>query len=128
MKRDTWIVGPYAIQPAGKPDECFYCRAKIGTEHAAGCVMRSRTVVIRTIVEHVVDVPEDWGEGMIEWHHGEKMCVIDSLKAVGALAARLEEADVGCCCGRIELDAEYVREATDEDEQASLMFVDGIDS
>lgn len=30
MTRKDWTVGEYSVRPAGKPDECFYCGAKIG--------------------------------------------------------------------------------------------------
>jgi hypothetical protein len=88
MKRTDWPVTPYGVRPRGAPNECFYCRAKLGTQHALGCVIRSRTVVIRTIVEHTVDVPEDWGIRLIEFTEGSS-CSDNHINKLVALLRRL---------------------------------------
>lgn len=34
------------IRPAGKPDECFYCRKKIGEPHAPDCAIVTKRVLL----------------------------------------------------------------------------------
>lgn len=121
MLRNDWPVGEEGIRPAGKPDECFYCGAKKGDQHRMGCVIRSRTVVVRTIVEHVVDVPEDWEKSTIEFTEGSS-CSDNHIRKLCDLVDRLDADENGnCTCGMLTI--EYVREATAEDEEDSQLFV-----
>lgn len=117
MKRDVWTVGDHAERPAGNPGECFYCQRKAGEQHAADCVMRRRTVVIRASVELVVDVPETWSANDIEFQRNESsMCANNLIHDLQALSER-----AGCLCQFA--DFEFVREATAEDEEAQQLRV-----
>jgi hypothetical protein len=127
MKRSIhWLVADYGIRPAGPPDRCFYCEVPQGQEHAEGCVMRRRTVLVGFTVALVIEVPEHWSEGEIEYYYG------DSEKSGPALLDDLEQA-----VGRMEqagrsmtpyIRARFVREATEEDEQAQLLRVNDLPS
>ncbi len=111
MKRLNWAVGPYGVRPAGKSDQCFYCSAKVGTQHTEGCVIRHQTVVIRATFELVVDVPEDWDGEHVEYLFNEKMCPSD-------VARRLSEVLQAENHGVLDsIEVKYVREATAEDEE-----------
>lgn len=128
MKRNTWPVGEYGIRPNGSPTKCFYCGADKGAEHRTGCVIRSRTVVIRTIVEHTVNVPEDWGISTVEFTGGSS-CSNNLIQSLNDLVDRLDaipdddaNAPHACTCGFVTV--EYVREASEEDEANSQMFVE----
>lgn len=113
MKREDWTVGAEGVRPAGQPDRCFYCREKVGSQHAPGCVIRSRTVVVRTIIEHVMTVPEDWEISTIEFTDGS-WCADNFAEDLADIVERLDK--VGkCLCG--SLTREYVREATAADEE-----------
>lgn len=92
---------------AGRPDRCFYCPAAAGKEHAADCVCRVRTVVLRTTVEYVVAVPEAWTADDIESHRNESTSCVANI--FDFLSAREP-----CLCGKT--DTRFVREATAEDE------------
>ena len=35
------------IRPAGRPDECFYCRQKVGEPHGQKCVIVNKLVEMR---------------------------------------------------------------------------------
>lgn len=121
MKRSDWISGPHGVRPNGKPTECFYCNAPVGEEHSVGCVIRSRTVVVRTTIEHVVVVPEDWDTSLIEFARNESSSCTDNIFVeLDELTGRLNKADI-CSCGMV--DTTYVREATAEDEERSILFV-----
>lgn len=110
MKRNNWIVDDYGICPAGKPDTCFYCGAKIGTEHKKGCVLRRRTIKVQMTLEFVEDVPEDWEEDDINFHYNESSWCANNI--LNKLQYRTE--NVGCLCDCV--DFKYVGEATEEDE------------
>jgi hypothetical protein len=121
MKRDDWTAGSFSARPAGKPDECFYCGVKLGQAHAVGCVVRTRTILVRTTIEHVVTVPENWDENHIYFYHNEGTgCGDNQISRLEELVERLDDAD-RCTCGMIE--TEFVREATAEDEERCLKFV-----
>jgi hypothetical protein len=54
------------IRPAGAPDECLYCKQKVGTPHLADCVVVYKKVRLRLIVEVEVDQPHHWTPEKIE--------------------------------------------------------------
>jgi hypothetical protein len=119
MHRNDWPVLEHGIRPAGKPTECFYCGAERGAVHRNECVIRSRTVVVRTIVEHVIDVPESFEVENIEFTEGSS-CSNNMIRQLQDLTNRLDD-EGKCTCGMVT--REYVREATPEDENESALFV-----
>lgn len=117
MKRDNWPVEEHGIRPAGHPNHCFYCQEPKGGEHDVECVIRERTVVIRMVVEYVIDVPEHWTPKDIEFHRNDgSWCADNALEELAELRG-----EDGCICSLARF--EYVREATGEDEQESGVFV-----
>ena len=119
MLRNDWPVGDYGIRPNGDPNKCFYCDAERGTQHRMRCVIRDRTVVIRTIVEHTITVPENWERSIIEFTEGSS-CSDNKITDLRDLVRRLDQAE-GCTCGMLSI--EYVREATSEDEEQSALYI-----
>jgi hypothetical protein len=98
-------------RPAGKPDECFYCKKKIGELHKLDCVVRQKTVVVRATIEYTIVVPEHWDKDSIEFHRNTgSWC---SSNAIGELY-RIGVVEDSCMCSQISF--EYVREATAGDE------------
>jgi len=115
MKRDNWIVGADSIRPAGNYDECFYCNAKFGIAHKQGCVIRTRTVVVKVSFEMIREIPEDWSEDMIEFHMNESSSCKDNL--IEAISKQSERLGCSCSFGI----GEFLREATEEDETTFLL-------
>lgn len=111
MKRTNWTVGEHGVRPAGKPDECFYCHAKVGEQHKEDCVIRSRTVNVDFTIHMVMDVPEFWDEAQINYHYNDGSWCASNL--LNRLAIR-EHSD-RCLCNIAN--AKYVGEATEEDEE-----------
>jgi hypothetical protein len=108
---ETHIVKQEDIRLAGPQDKCLYCGSKIGELHKIDCVMRNKTVVIRATIDYVIEVPEFWDKDNIEFHrNGSSWCASNFV-------SELEELDknVGCLCSFV--DFEYVREATEDDEE-----------
>lgn len=112
MKRHTWKVDLSSERPAGKTGECFYCQAKRGDDHRQGCVIRTRTVMVRVSFNLIREVPEDWEQSMVEFHMNESSSCKDNL--LDEIQAQSER--IGCACGFGE--GEFVREATTDDEEA----------
>ena len=79
MRTQVWLVEGKDARPAGLPDECFYCKMKMGSEHKTGCVIRCRTVVIEARVRLVQSVPEDWSSDQIEFHLNESSWCASSV-------------------------------------------------
>lgn len=121
MKGNDWPVDKYGIRPAGKPDECFYCHEKVGTQHKSDCVIRSRTVVIELKLPLVVSVPEKWDVSNIEFKYGESSYCMNNIQDnIDNFFSHLNtpnsqgETPV-CLCGVAEVS--YLREATEDDEE-----------
>ena len=117
MKRTNWIVGEYGVRPAGKPNECFYCHAKVGEEHKEDCVIRCRTVNVDFTIHTVMCVPECWDENDINFKFNESSwCVSNLIKDI----VRREEDFDKCPCFITE--AKYIGEATEEDEDIYALY------
>jgi hypothetical protein len=105
------IQRPGDVRAEGTPGECYFCQAKIGTEHEGECILRKRTVVIRFTADMVVSVPEEWTKDAIVDHYNEDTACLASL--IQQLS--LEEAAGGVDLTTKRADASYVREATHDD-------------
>ena len=110
MTRQDWTVGEYGVRPAGKPDECFYCGAKVGEQHKPNCVIREKTIVTRMIIDFVDDVPEHWTEDQINFRYNESSWCADNI-----LQKLEERSNFRCLCSVASF--EYLRDATEEDEE-----------
>lgn len=125
MKRQSpWTVGDWGVRPAGLPTKCFYCDAVRGEVHKEGCVIRRRTVVVKFSVELVVDVPEDWDTDAIEFRYNDSSWCANNL----FLPHVMERVDKEgrCLCDFAE--AEFIREATAEDEEAQCLKAEELSS
>lgn len=95
----TWpLVAPNddGIRPAGQPDECFYCRRKVGEEHKRNCTIVTKLVRIAYTYEVDVTVPYDWDEDMIHFHRNEgTWCASNAFSEI----KKHLKAD-GCACPR----------------------------
>ena len=49
-------VKPDDVRPARQDGTCFYCRAPLGSQHEAGCVIRRKTVVVDITMRLVREV------------------------------------------------------------------------
>lgn len=79
----------HGIRPAGKPDECFYCRAKVGSPHGQKCVTVSKIVLYDVLVdgnkagEFQRDDPHFWTEKDCEFHKNESSwCKDNAAEAI----------------------------------------------
>ncbi len=124
MLRNDWSAAAHSERPAGRKGECFYCGALLGDQHRDKCVIRSRTVVVRTVVEHVIDVPEEWDKSIIEFTEGSS-CSDNIIDGLASLKERLDK-NGSCTCGLIS--RKFLREATEGDEDESALFVAALPS
>jgi|SRR5215469_4847565 len=134
MRRKSWKVGkagiratapgpsPFSDCPVRSKDHCFYCGHRKGEEHKEGCVIRERTVVIRASFDLVVEVPEDWTEDKVEFkYNGSSWCADNLISDLVKLEKRVENG-AGCLCHAFK--AEFLREATSEDERNQQLFAE----
>ena len=97
-------------RPAGKPGECFYCNQPLGSEHRKDCVSRRRTIVVRYSIEVTICVPEIWDEATINFHRNDSpWCADNVITELQRSPENRRLCDV--------TKAEFVREATREDEE-----------
>lgn len=83
MKTAWPLVDPNdgGIRSAGNPDECFYCNQKIGQPHSPDCVVVTKTVRFRVMLDVDITVPHIWSPEEIrryqlEQGHHEVLSVI----------------------------------------------------
>lgn len=93
-----------------KNGQCFYCPSKLGKPHGPECVIPLRSVVIRLEIEMVIDVPEFWDVGNLEFWMNEGSSCADNL------VARIPDPGKGrCLCNQVS--GVYLREATEQDHE-----------
>ena len=111
------IVKASDERPARRDGTCFYCSQPLGSEHQAGCVILSRTVVVKFEIEAVVSVPRDWDQSMVEFKYNDGTWCANNL--IDDLTNWRERADADpnapCACGGQS--ATYLREAEKTDHE-----------
>mgnify|MGYP001611261027 CR=1 FL=1 len=111
MIQDNWpkvVYNDDGIRPAGKPDECFYCRNKVGQSHSKNCVIVTKRIKLRYTIDVEINVPHFWTKETIEFHRNENGWCADNL------ISELEEfgEEKGCLCNYTT--AEYVETVDDK--------------
>jgi hypothetical protein len=66
------------IRPAGQPDQCFYCRSRVGEPHGLQCVIVQKTVRVRYTFEIDVQVPHHWTKEQFEFHRNDSTWCADN--------------------------------------------------
>ena len=120
MRREDWTVTEKSVAPAGRSDECFWCKSKLGSQHKYECVIRKKTVIVSAAIEYLVSEPESWDTDMIEFHRNESSwCQSNGIDEIQEAAEKYAAAH-GCQCSMIEY--KFAREATTEDEERFSSF------
>jgi hypothetical protein len=94
------------IRPAGLPDECFYCREKIGRLHSTYCVMIRKEVELEASFRSSMmtlsfrqEVPHFWDDAAIVFRYNESTWCADSLEVFcDGLKKTLSISDSDCLC------------------------------
>ncbi len=86
------------IRPAGKPDECFYCKMKVGNYHSIDCVVLTKKNKYSILVEGeyigtlIWDDPISWDIKQCESHKNDSSwCVDNALEFVNFLDTEKEK-------------------------------------
>jgi hypothetical protein len=105
------------IRPAGKPDECFYCRRKVGEKHKPTCAM----VTVVNFYEVYLDGlhvgvwstkdPASWDLRMQHFHKNEGSWCSNNMRKQGELMLHKgveipfdpEDSNTCTLCLRVEL-------------------------
>ena len=81
-------------RPLGKPGECFYCKQPMGRPHGAECVIPTRRVRIRAVIEYERDVPANSGTSLILFGLNEgSSCADNELERMSEYGGKH-----GCLC------------------------------
>lgn len=116
MKKESWPVTKKHLSLIGNTEKCTYCNSKENEEHDMDCVQRKRTVIIEMKINIAIEVPEHWGEEMINFHKNESSwCadnILDDLK-------RMRRYD-GCLCSQAEF--KYINEASESEHNHYKLF------
>ena len=96
-----FIVTEKAQRPADMNGCCFYCQQPIGQPHKPDCVLISKTVKVRAIIEYKISVPSDWDEHAIEFHRNESSWCADNM--IRELE-ELRKGEGGCLCNYVEFE------------------------
>lgn len=84
---------------AGKTDECFYCRRRLGEEHTWECVIPTRRVKLRATIEYEAEVPRSWDADFVHWQKNEKACLSNVVSDIKEFSDRVDEAHPNECQG-----------------------------
>jgi hypothetical protein len=97
------------IRPAGKPDECFYCKQKVGERHLWDCAAVDKKVLVRFELTLEVNVPVSWDREQIEFHYNESSwCGSNIVELVKRNFDKLDDAD-NCGCNVLG-EAKYIKD------------------
>jgi len=100
-------------RPAGKPDECFYCRQPVGSPHKDDCVCFCKIVMVKVEMTLPRVVPAHWDQHDIEFHlNDSSWCANNITNDIKRMEAADEE---NCRCLCHNFSGEFLREATAED-------------
>jgi hypothetical protein len=106
------LVAPddHGIRPAGPPDACFYCKAKVGQRHGPRCEAVRKKVWVRYSFELEVEVPRFWEKTDVEfWRNESSSCAINALR-------ELTEFYTEDTCPCPWFNCEYIREMGEPEE------------
>ncbi len=129
------------IRPAGAPDECLYCRAKVGQPHGRECVIVTKRIEMRVRAAFAdgseahglwqLDEPYAWDVDMSEFHKNESSWCAGNLLAFDSVTwsdpdahtklSKLHDDDESCLCN--ELTFEFAR-VVDDTPQRKLRTTD----
>lgn len=104
------------IRPAGKPDECFYCKMKIGVPHGQECVIVTKRVKLLYKFEIEVEVPFFWTkEDILFQRNDSSWCSSNGLTELNKLYPEENTNNLGCPCSVFK--AEYLGVVRDTPER-----------
>lgn len=97
------------IRPAGKPDECFYCKQKVGDRHLWKCVAVDKKVLVKFELTLEDNVPVSWDREQIEFHYNKSSwCGSNIVELVKRNFDKLDAAD-NCGCN-VMGEAKYIED------------------
>jgi len=98
IKMPLVIQGDDGIRPAGNPNECFYCRQKIGQEHKEDCAVVTKEVIMEYSIQIPIRVPYHWDEENMNFHkNGSSWCANNAIREVWDFIKKLKK-DGDCLC------------------------------
>lgn len=105
------------IRPAGPPDECFYCQARVGQPHGEKCGVVTKLIRARYIIDVDLRVPYSWDKDRFEFHRNDgTWCANNAVNEIEAHIQAEPINDVSsvgtCLCHRFKAEFVSVLDAT----------------
>lgn len=94
------------IRPAGKPNQCFYCKKYIGEPHGKECVCVTKRIKVRYAYEIEVDIPHFWTAEDFEFSRNESSWCASN--AEGHIEQYLKTRNEECPCSYFK--AEFIED------------------
>lgn len=96
------------IRPAGKPNECFYCKSEVGTPHDLQCVIIKKRILAKYSFLVELEVPSYWSAAEFEFHRNNSCwCASNALDEI-----EKSKVDNNCLCDTFT--AEFIKVIRDE--------------
>ena len=89
-----FVVTEKAMRPAATLRACFYCREPIGGQHKHDCVLVTKKVKVRAVIEYEIEMPASFDKAAIEFQRNDGCWCADNM--IRELEALKEEK--GCLC------------------------------
>jgi hypothetical protein len=106
-------------EPEKRETHCLYCKQP-AVAHAPTCHVPQRTVVVEFKTKMVINMPQTWDEGMVNFSmNGSSACMSRYVEQLHEETN--QEENICHICFRSEM--KYLREATAEDHK-KLSYVD----
>lgn len=90
-------------RPKGKPDECFYCHQKLGEPHKDECVILTKKIRVRAVIEFNDETVRSWDTETTEFrYNNSSWCASNIIPVLIEELDRIQESDTDCLCGIAE--------------------------
>lgn len=86
-----FIVTENAMRPASTARQCFYCQQPIGLPHGPKCVLVTRRVHVKAVVEFDKDFPAHWDAAALDFYMHENGGIQGLIDAVSQFEGDLDK-------------------------------------
>ena len=118
IKSTVKVTNENGPRPAGKPDECFYCKQPIGTNHEEKCVCIQKVVLVKVTLEIPYILSNYWSEPDIDFYFNKSSWCANNIVNYLEVLQNAKSEDSPCLCSGFT--GEYLRDVVEED-------VEGVD-
>ena len=115
LEHTNMVTPTNGPRPAGKQDQCFYCKQPVGTEHKESCACRVKVVMVEVTMTIPRVVPAYADAGNVDFCLNDSSWCADNIETDLARYMDAKGDAAPCMCGTFH--GRFLREATEEDLQ-----------